>query len=337
MGIGGIRGVSVMEEVVMAPEAQDSVRARATQWHIRLRDGDGAAWDAFADWLAEDPRHAEVYDEVERTDLAIEPLLPDVTFREAANDTDGPLEAPARPARRWVLVGGALAASVAAAIALAPQLASGRYEVVTRAGERHIVTLDPATQVILNGSTRMTFDRKDPRFASLAEGEALFRVRHDNANPFRLQVGDNLVEDAGTVFNVVHDDGEVRVAVAEGRVVYNPKGNAIALDAGQALVDRSGSDTVRVAHVPIDAVGSWQQGRLVYSKAPLSRVAADLGRALGVRITVAPAIADRLFSGAIALDDSGPEQLDRLKLALNVALETGPDGWTMKPIDGAGR
>ena len=128
----------------------------------------------------------------------------------------------------------------------------------------------------------------------------------------------------------------MRVAVAEGRVVYNPKGNAIALDAGQALVDRAGSDTVRVTHVPVDAVGSWQDGRLVYSNAPLSRVAADLARALGIRIAIAPAIANRPFSGAIALDGSGPEQLERLKLALNVALETGPDGWTMKPIDGAG-
>lgn len=321
----------------MAPETQDSARARAIEWHIRLRDGDGAAWDAFADWLAEDPRHAEVYDEIERADLAIEPLLPDVTFREAANDTDEPLAAPARPTRRWALAGGALAASIAAAIALAPHLASDRYEVVTQAGERHLVTLDPATQVILNGSTRMTFDRKDPRFASLAEGEALFRVRHDSANPFRLDVGENRVEDAGTVFNVVHDGGEVRVAVAEGRVVYNPEGNAIALDAGQALVDRSGSDTVRVSHVPVETVGSWQKGRLVYLSAPLSQVAADLGRALGVRITVAPAIADRPFSGNIALDGSGPEQLDRLKLALNVALETGPHGWTMKPVNGAGR
>ena len=169
MGIGPIRGVSVMEEVVMAPEAQDSVRARAIEWHIRLRDGDGEVWDAFADWLAENPHHGQVYDEIERTDLAIEPLLADVAFREAANDTDGPLETPARPVRRWGLVGGALAASIAVAVVLAPQLASDRYEVATRAGERHMVTLDPATQVILNGSTRMTFDRNDARFASLAK------------------------------------------------------------------------------------------------------------------------------------------------------------------------
>ena len=78
----------------MGPEAEERMRARAIEWHIRLRDGDGATWDAFADWLAEDPAHVGAYDAIERADLAIEPLLPAVTFREAANDGDEPSDAP---------------------------------------------------------------------------------------------------------------------------------------------------------------------------------------------------------------------------------------------------
>ncbi|WP_436812913.1 FecR family protein [Sphingomonas sp. DT-204] len=321
----------------MGAETQDSVRERAIEWHVRLRHGDDATWEAFAEWLAEDPRHAEAYDEIERTDLAIEPLLPGVVFREAANDVDVPIAPPGRRARRWVVVGGALAASVAAAVVLVPQLASGRYDVATGPGERRTVTLGPATRIVLNGSTRMTFDRKDPRFAALTEGEALFRVRHDGAKPFRLELGEDRVEDAGTIFNVARGMGEVRVAVAEGKVVYNPGRDAVPLDAGQALVDRSGSKIVRVTRIPVEAVGSWEKGRLVYSGAPMSEVAADLGRALGVRIAVSPAIADRPFSGAIALDGSRAEQRKRLELALNVVLEAGPHGWTMKPADGAVR
>lgn len=337
MWIAAIRGISGMKEVTVESEAPDDIRARAIEWHVRLRDGDGATWEAFAEWLAEDPRHAGIYDEIEQADLAIEDLLPDMIFREAANDVGEPFEAPVRRTRHRRYIGGALVASIAAAIALAPQLTSNRYEVVTAPGERRTVSLDAGTQVILNGATRMTFDRDDPRFAALTEGEALFDVRHDSSRPFALEVGGNRVEDAGTVFNVVHQAGEVRVAVAEGRIVYNPEQEAISLDAGQALVDRSDANTVRVSRVSIEAVGAWRTGRLVYSAAPLSQVAADLGRALGVRIVVAPAIADRLFSGAIVLDSRGPEQLKRLQLALDVALDAGPDGWVMKPISGAGR
>lgn len=318
-------------------ESTASIDARAIAWHIRLRDGDDATWESFAEWLAEDPRHAAAYEAVEQADLAIEPLLPHLILREAANDGEEGPERPMRRARRWVLAGGALAASLAAAALLLPNAQSQRYEVATRPGERRVIQLDPATQVTLNGATRMTFDRKDPRFASLARGEALFQVRHDSAKPFRLEVGDNIVEDAGTVFNVVREPGEVRVAVAEGKIVYNPGRGAVSLDAGQALIDREAADSIDVTRVPAERVGSWKSGSLVYSAAPLSRVAADLSRAMDVRVTVAPRLASRPFSGTIMLDGSGPEQLRRLQLALNVRLERGPDGWIMKPVGSAGQ
>jgi transmembrane sensor len=340
MGIIAIRGISGVKEVIMGSEAQDSVRARAIEWHIRLRHGDDASWDAFAQWLAEDSRHAEIYDEIEQTDIAIESLLPDVTFREAVNeavnDDDLPLDPPVSRRPRWGLVGGLLAASVAAAVVFVPQLTTSRYDVITGPGQRQIVTLDAGTRVMLNGSTRMTFDRRDPRFASLATGEALFQVQHDSARPFRLEVGDSRVEDLGTVFNVVREAAEVRVAVAEGKILYNPGREAISLEAGQALLDPSSQGSIRISAAPVASVGSWQKGRLVYTGEPLSQVAADLGRALGVRITVSPAIAGRPFSGAIAIDGNDPDQLRRLMPALNVTFDAGPDGWTMKPA-GAGR
>lgn len=321
----------------MPAETPDSIDARAIEWHIRLRDGDDAIWEGFAEWLAEDPRHAAAYDAIEQADLALEPLLQHVVVREAANDAEEQPAAPVRRGWRWAVAGGAVAASAAAAVLMLPQAESSRYEVATRPGQRQVVQLDPATQVTLNGATRMTFDRKDPRFASLAKGEALFQVRHDSARPFRLEVGDNVVEDVGTVFNVVRETDEVRVAVAEGKVVYNPGRDAVSLDAGQALVDRDASDVVDVTRIPVERVGSWKSGSLVYSAAPLSQVAADLSRAMDVPVTTAHGIADRPFSGTIALDGSGPDQLRRLQLALNVRLEKEAGGWIMKPVGGAGR
>jgi transmembrane sensor len=334
MRIVPIGGILQVKETAMRLESQDSVRARAIEWHIRLRDGDDATWEAFAEWLAEDVRHAEAYDAVEEADQAIDPLLPHVIIREAANDLDEPVQLAAPRRWRWGLLGGTVAASIAATVLLFSGPAPSRYDVVTAPGERQVVALDAATEVTLNGATRMTFDRNDPRFASLASGEALFRVRHDVRNPFRLEVGANIVEDAGTVFNVVHERGEVRVAVAEGKIVYNPGARAVSLDAGQSLVDRGVKD-VKVIDVPIAAVGSWKTGSLVYAGAPLSSVAEELSRALGVRIAAAPSIADRPFSGTITLDGSGAGQLRRLSPALNVAVEERPDGWIMGPAGSA--
>lgn len=321
----------------MSPEARDPVHARAIEWHIKLRDGDDALWDAFADWLAEDPAHADAYDLIEGTDLAIEPLLPSVVIRADDEDEDStPL-----PARRvWPrrLVAGGLAASLAVflTVTLVPRANDGRYEIATRAGERRVVKLDSTTQITLNGATRMKFDHENPRFAALESGEAFFQVRHDGSKPFRLEVAGRIVEDAGTTFNVVQQAGEVRVAVAEGKVIYNPGRNGISLGAGQALVDQESTRTVSVSSVPTQSVGSWQTGTLTYTAAPMSLVAADLERALGVKIIVAAPLSNRPFSGTIILDESGTDQFKRLKLALNVDFEKMSDGWVMKPAGSAG-
>lgn len=321
----------------MSAEPDGELRARAIEWHIRLRDGDDAIWEAFADWLAKDERHAAAYDAVERADHAIEPLLQHLVLETAANDVAPASAAPPTRTRRWGLVGGAVAASVLAVAVALPQLLPSRYEVVTGPGERQVVELDAATRITLNGATRMTFDRRNPRFAALAAGEALFQVRHDARAPFRLKVGGKVVEDAGTVFNVVHEVGETRVAVAEGKVIYDARRDAVPLQPGQLLVDRDGTGAVHVTGVPTATVGAWTKGSLVYSGAPLAQVAADLGRAVGVKIVVAPALAGRPFFGTIQLDGSGPDQFRRLEPALNVSLTQTADGWIMEPVRSAGK
>lgn len=321
-----------------------SLRRRAVEWHIRLRHGDDATWEAFAGWIAENPLHEQAYDEIEKADLAIEPLLAGIQFREAVNDTAdaGSAEEAEHslgrltPARRWGLAGGMLAAGIAAAIVIAPQFRSSRYDIDTGPGERREIALDVSTRIILNGSTRMTLDHKDARFAALDHGEALFHVRHDPAQPFRLQVGDARVQDVGTVFEVVRATHEVRVAVAEGSVSYAYQGAVTPLGAGQALVDRGGA--IQLSSPPIGSVGGWQGGRFVYSAQPLSRVAEDLSRFLGVDIVVVPTLAGRLFSGAVILGSRGTatDQRQHLAAALDVVLEPGSRGWTMKPPPSAG-
>lgn len=314
---------------MMTTEFDEGVHAQAIDWHIRLRDGDDAAWEAFTRWLEADAAHAAAYDAVEAADDVVTPLLPPVRTPQVIP--------PVRRPRRWAAWGGALAASLVAGAVLVPQLGTQRYEVTTAPGEQRVVRLDATTQIALNGASRLTLDRNDPRFASLAAGEALFRVRHDPAAPFRVEVGDNRIEDVGTVFNVVRHDGEVRVAVAEGGVIYNPDGEAVALTAGQALVDPRGSAPIEVARADVATVGGWRTGRLSYSVEPLSRVAADLSRSLGVRIDVSPRIAGRVFSGTLILDRSGATQLARVAQLLQVEMRSTGNGWTMVPVVGAAR
>ena len=51
-----------------------SAEARAIDWLIRQRDPSFDDWDGFADWLAEDPGHAAVYDALACLDQDLDAL-----------------------------------------------------------------------------------------------------------------------------------------------------------------------------------------------------------------------------------------------------------------------
>lgn len=312
----------------MTIDRQEATRAAAIGWHIRLRHGGDADWEAFEAWLAADPAYAAAYHEIEDVDLAIEANLAELRFDAPEESRVLPFAVPRRRVL-WITGGGALAAGLVAMLTLAPGTSSDRYEVATRPGESRVVTLGSDARVTLGGSTRMMFDRDDPRFASLADGEARFEVRHDAARPFRLHVGDNIVEDAGTIFDVTHRGAGVRVAVSEGSIVYNPGRTQAVLVAGQSLVDPGNGGALTLARSAPAATP--QDGQLVYRGAPLSSVAADLSRATGLGIVAAPEIAGRLVHGTIATGGSREELFARVEAALDVVLVPHEGGWLMRP------
>lgn len=302
----------------------DDIQTEALLWRLRLRYPDAESQREFQAWLDEDPHHAAAYDASAGGKPA--PCL----RRMAANDAPDGARFGGRAKILWG--GGIATASIATAIALAvvlPQFRAAPYEIATGPGGQRIVALDAGTRITLAGDTRMRFDRHDPRTATLLAGRALFQIRHDAAHPFAVEVAGRIIQDVGTVFDVSSTQGDVRVAVSEGSVIYNPDRDAVTLRPGDGVIDAASSTTLRLISAPVASVGGWRNGQFVYAGEPLGNVAADLARALGVRITVTPGIATRPFSGAITLDGKDPRQLLRLMPALNATIRRTPDGWTM--------
>ena len=301
------------------------VEDEAIAWVIRLREADAEDWAEFTAWLESDPAHPQAYDEAALADAeaeALPPAPPPLALPEPANDE------PARPARRAFL-GWAVAASLAL-VAGFSFLAGGDggqvYE--TAAGERREIALDDGSRILLNGETRVVLDEDRPRFASLEKGEALFHIVHDEARPFEVAAGDALLRDLGTVFNVVREPQRLEVAVAEGEVLYEPGGEAQHLLPGMALA-KIGSQPAKVGRVEADGIGAWRENRLVYTNAPLSRVAADLSRNLGVAVRVEEGMAERPFSGVIMLDGDRGAVLQRVSALLGLAPRRTGDGWIL--------
>ena len=309
----------------MHKDSTTAIDAQAADWIIRQRDPDFADWDAFAHWLTEDAGHSAAYDALAALDEDLSGLpslaRPSVAVRDGR---------PQRPSRRmWF--GGAMAAALVAAITL-PNLGlfGSANRIETAAGEHRTIKLADGSVIEINGASVVTFDDKNPRFARLDAGEAMFHVVHREGDPFVVEAGASRIIDLGTAFNVVRRDQATSVAVSEGMVVYNPDSDKVRIMAGQAIDAADGEARApRVRDVNITDIGGWRTGVLVYDGAPLTVVADDLRRTAGIEVEVSAGAARQSFRGALVVDkDRGRTVADLAALSGTKAERRG-DGWVL--------
>jgi transmembrane sensor len=309
----------------MQVDARNAAEARAIDWLIQQRDPAFADWDGFADWLAADPGHAEIYD-------AIASLDQDLDALPKASDTPVmPLHrAPRRPSRRaWF--GGAIAAAMVGAISLSSLgLLSDPGRIETAAGEHRTITLADGSKIEINGGSVVEIDKDRPRFARLESGEAMFHVVHRDGDPFVVETGGAKIVDLGTAFNVVRRERQTTVAVSEGVVLYNPDRDNVRVVAGKGIEARDGDRKApTVQDVDVASVGGWRTGLLVYNDTPLAVVAEDLKRTAGMQVSIAPEAADLSFRGALIVDDDRSRTIADLAALSGTKAERQGEGWIL--------
>ncbi len=305
----------------------------AMRWAMLTREPDFDDWDGFTAWLEADPAHGQAYDEVQFTlgeaDAALA-LLPEP----APEPAPAPLPEPLRDAvndnpsgwfarRGWI--GGAIAAClVLAMVSVLVFSPRGATYYTTSPGETRLIALDDGSTVALAGGSRIALEGE--RMARLEAGQALFSIRHDEANPFVLTAAGDRLVDAGTVFDVRLADERLHLAVAEGAVIVNPAGQNLKVNAGARAVRGEGG-RYSLGSVDPDAVGEWNRGRISFENASLSEIASELSRATG-RSFLSTDKATRL-SGSIALqavrDD--PRALEAL---LGVQVRMADKDWVLE-------
>jgi transmembrane sensor len=300
----------------------------AVDWAVRVADRDFTDWDAFTAWLEADGANSARYDAAVVALAGAERTVAELPADAAAVAAPSRRPGSARlQSVRWL--GAAAAAAVSGAIGItAWQERAQPYAVETRAGEQRVLTLADGSSILLAGGSRLMLDRANERRATLKAGEALFRVRHDAARPFRVDADGLALTDIGTVFDVKRAGALTRVAVSEGAVLVDPDGAALRLDAGETVVAHG--DRLVTGRMAASDVGAWHEGRLAYDGARLDEVAADLSRQLGRRVRVSSAVATRQFRGTLDVLSlrSDPAALGAL---LDVRVHADASGWTLEP------
>ncbi len=186
---------------------------------------------------------------------------------------------------------GITVASIRRSMGTADGTQPGR-DYATSTGERATLRLRDGTRVVLAPASRLHVPDVYGVHARsvILTGEAFFAVVHDSSAPFSVHVGNTVVSDIGTSFDVTAyaSDTTVRVAVQEGRISLrtipsNPRSGSVAsagkgavLTAGDlAAVSAMGATTI--THVTdVGARTAWTTGRLEFRQMP----ARDAMRAL---------------------------------------------------------
>lgn len=313
----------------MKKPREDDIRiaTEAARWQRALESGDPAASAEFADWVKASPRHLREFMFMEALDAAARQIDPERTLPIAAElqeFDDNVIALPTTAAAptiadrsrvrcvgRWVA---ATAATVILAVALvwwqAPGLLGGWERYSTDIGEQRAVELRDGSLLQLNTRSRaLVRFNGSTRDVRLIAGEALFKVAHDAARPFRVHTGNAVVRAVGTQFNINRHTHDTTVTVLEGKVeisrvrppialandssamatstnageerdspIATPSNGPSLLSAGEAArIDGPGSISVATVVDVTDSV-AWRQRRLVFREEALQTIAEEFNR-----------------------------------------------------------
>lgn len=156
------------------------------------------------------------------------------------------------------------------------------------ANEQRQIDLPDGSHVFLNEQSTISYIKRSfhkRRQVKLLKGEAYFEVVHDDKNEFLVELGDVVVRDIGTSFDIKTDAGKIEVIVNSGSVsMEHQQSQKVVLAANQmAQFNRETKNISYSASVPLN-YKAWQDKKLRYVQTPLSLVFQDLNRIYGTRV-----------------------------------------------------
>ncbi len=247
--------------------ADGECRREALDWMILLqeRPDDGEVRARFWQWR-QAPACAAAWRDLDHVGDVLRQAWDD----RPASFSDAP--------RRWKrTLPVAMAACLAAIFAGQVVLLTARADLATGTGDVRRVRLADGSRVTLAPDSAIALD--GARHVRLLRGTGFFEVRHDAAHPFRVQVGEAVVTDLGTAFEVRRDHDGARIAVREGRVQASCEPRSIDpsdMRPGDVVALDCTSGRAVTSSVPLSAIATWTHGRLVIVDRPLGEVVAAL-------------------------------------------------------------
>lgn len=181
--------------------------------------------------------------------------------------------------------------------------------------ENRNITLGDGTEIRLNQNSEIIVSAgfmKGAREVRL-NGEAYFDVEHNPDRPFIIHANQSTVEVLGTAFNVrsVEEQGNVQVAVVEGRVAFRGAKNGTGSEELSVILSKNQygyldleNRALNVDDIAVENYLAWKSGEFHFNELTMQQVCTQLNRIYSIECS---------FSG---------NEIRDLKLTANFSNET---------------
>ena len=231
----------------------------------------------LSDWIKNDRQLHDWWEqEFERSDSSMNPVLRDKLFARIKEETLGKEVRPLRIIPwKWVA---AILLPVCVAFFTyylldSSPTAETPFIVKAGKGDKATIELPDGTNVVLNSASQLSylnnFGEKVRRVQ--LNGEAYFKVAHDEKHAFIVQIGDLEVKVLGTSFNVsaYEDAKDVTVVLLEGKVgVYAQKISHI-MKPGDKIEYNKATHKITATQVHPNDYIEWTKGNIYFEKESL--------------------------------------------------------------------
>lgn len=199
-------------------------------------------------------------------------------------------------------------------------------EIVTDNGRQWSAQLPDGSTVWLNAASSLRYPlqfKGNERLVTMT-GEASFNVVHNDKQPFRVQVRDQMVEDIGTEFNINAYDNEARIitTVIEGVASVRIGKESVIVNAGKEASQENGLLAVREADT--DQAIAWRKGLFDFNGADIRAVGRQLERWYNIKVVYEGNLSNYRFGGDTYRNNNLQEVLKVLELSgVKFRLEAG--------------
>lgn len=203
------------------------------------------------------------------------------------------------------------------------------HEMSAEKGQRVSFKLSDGSEVFLNSASTIRFPEKFSNSKRLVylDGEAYFKVVHNDEKPFKVIISDGEVTDIGTEFNVRawKNENVSSVTVKEGKVSFgteNVDGNNIVYltkNETSSLSDEGKLSPPVVTRV--DRQISWLNGKIYFENSTLGDVFNSLDRSYNFHCSVNDSSLLSMHLTAVLKGDNFREVVNIISLALDLRYE----------------